>query len=81
VTEHLERLAVEKIVPAFPRGAAQATGGGAGGAEAVELGLEAERFLKAIKGVWDDHTGSMKKLGDILRYMVRSSLDYLLSDS
>lgn len=32
--------------------------------------MEGDRFLRAVKGVWDDHTGSMRKLKDILKYMV-----------
>jgi cullin 3 len=40
-----------------------------GGAEAVERVLEGDRFLKAVKGVWEDHTGSMRKLKDVLKYM------------
>lgn len=41
-----------------------------GGAEAVERALEGDRFLKSLKGVWEDHTGSMRKIKDVLRYMV-----------
>lgn len=41
-----------------------------GGAEAIERALEGDMFLKALKGVWDDHTGSMHKLTAVLRYMV-----------
>lgn len=32
--------------------------------------MEGDRFLKAVKGVWEDHTGSMRKLKDVLKYMV-----------
>ncbi|KAI8450296.1 cullin-4A [Phakopsora pachyrhizi] len=28
-----------------------------------------ERFLKAVRGVWDDHVACMKKLRDVLKYM------------
>lgn len=41
-----------------------------GGAEAIERAMEGDMFLKALKGVWDDHTGSMHKLTAVLRYMV-----------
>lgn len=41
-----------------------------GGAEAIERATEGDMFLKALKGVWDDHTGSMHKLTAVLRYMV-----------
>ena len=41
--------------------------------------MEGDRFLKAVKGVWEDHTGSMRKLKDVLKYMV--SLGILCSCS
>lgn len=34
--------------------------------------MEGDRFLKAVKGVWEDHTGSMRKLKLVLTYMVSS---------
>ena len=72
VAEHLERLADQVIVPTFPRsGGTLGAGRLGGGAEAVERGMEGDRFLKALKSVWDDHTGSMRKLKDVLKYMVR----------
>lgn len=37
---------------------------------AVERGQEGERFLKAVKGVWDDHISCMGKIRDVLKYMV-----------
>ncbi|KAE8541583.1 hypothetical protein D1P53_001751 [Cryptococcus gattii VGV] len=65
VVEHLDRLAEEKIVPTFPRsGGTRGAGKLGGGAEAVERATEGDRFLKAVKGVWEDHTGSMRKLKD-----------------
>ncbi len=71
VAEHLETLAEEKIVPTFPRsGGTVGSGKLGGGAEAVERGMEGDRFLRALKGVWEDHTGSMRKLKDVLKYMV-----------
>ncbi|KAK8853446.1 hypothetical protein IAR55_004152 [Kwoniella newhampshirensis] len=70
VAEHLDRLAEEKIVPTFPRsGGTRGAGKLGDGAEAVERAMEGDRFLKAVKGVWDDHTGSMRKLKDVLKYM------------
>ncbi|KIR27807.1 Cullin 3, partial [Cryptococcus deuterogattii LA55] len=70
VIEHLDRLAEEKIVPTFPRsGGTRGAGKLGGGAEAVERATEGDRFLKAVKGVWEDHTGSMRKLKDVLKYM------------
>lgn len=35
---------------------------------------EGDQFLKAVKGVWEDHTGSMRKLKDVLKYMVSHPL-------
>ncbi|KAK4686027.1 cullin 3, partial [Tremellales sp. Uapishka_1] len=70
IAEHLDKLAEERIVPTFPRsGGTIGAGRMGGGAEAVERGLEGERFLKAVKGVWEDHTGSMRKLKAVLAYM------------
>jgi cullin 3 len=75
IAEHLAKLAEDKIVPTFPRSNVSSGAGKlGGGAEAVERGVEGDRFLKALKSVWEDHTGSMRKLRDVLRYMV-SSLD------
>lgn len=31
-----------------------------------------DQFLKAVKGVWDDHVSCMRKLRDVLKYMVSS---------
>lgn len=71
IAEHLLRLAEERIVPAFPiSSGAQASGSLGGGAEAVERAVEGDRFLRAVKEVWDDHIGSMDKLEAILKYMV-----------
>ncbi|RSH91470.1 cullin-3 [Saitozyma podzolica] len=71
VAEHLDSLAEERIVPAFPRSSGtHGAGKLGGGAEAVERAMEGDRFLKAVKGVWEDHTGSMRKLKDVLRYMI-----------
>jgi hypothetical protein len=43
---------------------------GIAGAQSVEMVVEGERFLKAIKFVWEDHSASMKQLTQVLRYMV-----------
>ncbi|WWC95142.1 hypothetical protein V866_001996 [Kwoniella sp. B9012] len=70
ISEYLDRLAEEKIVPTFPRsGGTRGAGKLGGGAEAIERALEGDRFLKAIKSAWEDHTGSMRKIRDILKYM------------
>jgi cullin 3 len=57
VIEHLDELANEHIIPVFPLNAEQQT-------------HEGEVVLKALRKVWDDHTGSMTKIGQILKYMV-----------
>ena len=62
VEENLEQLAKDNLVPAFPTSSTSDT---------VQRIQEGERFLKAIRAVWDDHTGSMSKLRDLLKYMVR----------
>ncbi|WVW86394.1 hypothetical protein I302_108440 [Kwoniella bestiolae CBS 10118] len=70
IAEYLDKLAEEKIVPTFPRsGGTRGAGKLGGGAEAIERALEGDRFLKAIKSAWEDHTGSMRKIRDILKYM------------
>ena len=75
MAEHLDQLAEETIVPAFPRsGGTHGAGKLGGGAEAIERAMEGDRFLKAVKGVWEDHTGSMRKLKDVLKYMVSFSV-------
>lgn len=72
IAEHLDSLAEERIVPTFPRSSGtHGAGKLGGGAEAVERAMEGDRFLKALKGVWEDHTGSMRKLKDVLTYMDR----------
>lgn len=71
IADHLNELAEEVIVPTFPRSSGtHGAGRLGGGAEAVERALEGDRFLKAVKGVWEDHTGSIRKLKDVLKYMV-----------
>lgn len=40
--------------------------------QSVEMVMEGERFLKALKTVWEDHVSGMSKLRQILRYMVCS---------
>ncbi|KXN89109.1 Cullin-3 [Leucoagaricus sp. SymC.cos] len=58
VKEHLDELANSHIIPAFPVNAEQQT-------------HEGEVLLKALRKVWDDHTSSMTKIGQILKYMDR----------
>lgn len=73
IIQHLDTLAEKKVVPAFPRSSGtHGAGKMGGGAEAIERALEGDMFLKALKGVWEDHTGSMHKITAVVRYMVRT---------
>ncbi|THH15832.1 hypothetical protein EW146_g4703 [Bondarzewia mesenterica] len=62
VAQNLDRLAAEIILPAFPTGLS---------GDPVHESQEGEMLLKALTKVWEDHTGSMTKLGHILKYMDR----------
>lgn len=62
VAENIDRLAQSEIVPAFPSGSSK---------DPVQQSQEGESLLRALKRVWDDHTGNMSKLRDILKYMDR----------
>ena len=61
VREHLKELADDNILPAFPVSEEKQT-------------HEGEVLLKALRKVWDDHTSSMTKIGQILKYMVSHML-------
>lgn len=61
VAENIDRLAQSELVPAFPSGSSK---------DPVQQSQEGESLLKALRRVWDDHTGNMLKLRDILKYMV-----------
>lgn len=60
VTENLETLAKEEIIPAFPTGTT----------DPIMQNTEEEVLLKALRKVWDDHKSNMVRLGQILKYMV-----------
>ena len=62
VAENLADLARNEVVPAFPT---------SGSDDRMQQTQEGEMLLKALRRIWDDHTGSMSKLRDILKYMVR----------
>ncbi|KAF9519697.1 hypothetical protein BS47DRAFT_1370678 [Hydnum rufescens UP504] len=62
VSDNLDKLALESIVPAFPV---------AGENDSVQDGQDGERLLKAFRAIWEDHTSSMSKLRDLLKYMDR----------
>jgi cullin 3 len=61
VAENLAELARDEVYPAFPT---------SGSEDRMQQSQEDEMLLKALRRVWDDHTGSMSKLRDILKYMV-----------
>lgn len=71
VAEHLETLAATDIIPTFPTSTADTT----------MQSTEEELLLKAIKKVWDDHSSSMFRLGQILKYMVGASVTAPTNDS
>ncbi|KAF9003928.1 Cullin [Cyathus striatus] len=62
VAENLEKLAKEQIIPTFPSGGIN---------DPIQRSQAGELLLKAVRNVWDDHTSSMIKLGQILKYMDR----------
>ncbi|KAH9945167.1 Cullin-domain-containing protein, partial [Epithele typhae] len=62
VADNLDKLAREYIIPAFPSNAS---------GDPVQKAQEGEMVLKALKKVWDDHTSSLAKLRDVLKYMDR----------
>ncbi|KAI0689999.1 Cullin-domain-containing protein [Cytidiella melzeri] len=62
IAENLDKLAKQDIMPCFPN---------ATGEDTVQKSQEAEMLLKAVKKVWDDHTSSLSRLRDVLKYMDR----------
>ncbi|ETW83078.1 hypothetical protein HETIRDRAFT_474227 [Heterobasidion irregulare TC 32-1] len=62
VVQNLDRLAQEVIFPAFPTGISD---------DSIHESQEGERLLKALTNVFEDHSGSMVKLSQILKYMDR----------
>lgn len=62
IAGNIDRLAENEVKPAFPSSVS---------VDPAQKGQEVERFLKALRRSWDDHIGSMSKLRDILKYMVR----------
>ena len=62
IAENVDRLAQEEVQPAFPTKVSE---------DPAHQSQESERLLKAVRAAWDDHTSSMTKLRDILKYMVR----------
>jgi cullin 3 len=68
VAENIDRLAQREIIPAFPSGSSK---------DPVQRSQEGELLLRAVRRVWDDHTGNMSKLRDILKYMVSTPSWYI----
>jgi hypothetical protein len=64
VAENLDRLAKEKVIPVFPTGGVD---------DPMHQIQEGEFLLKGLKGIWDDHSANMVRLGQILKYMVCSN--------
>ncbi|KAH9949907.1 Cullin-domain-containing protein [Amylocystis lapponica] len=62
VADNLDKLANEEIVPTFPTGSDD---------DPVQKSQAGETLLKALRKVWDDHTSSLSKLRDVLKYMDR----------
>jgi cullin 3 len=63
VAENLDKLAKDEIIPTFPAG---------GSNDPMHQSQEGDLLLKALRSTWDDHTGNMTKLGQLLKYMVTS---------
>jgi len=63
VTENLIKLAKENVIPLFPTKSVDS--------DDPSRSDEESALLKALRKVWDDHTSSMSRLAQILRYMVR----------
>jgi cullin 3 len=61
IAEHLARLTNEIIAPAFPSGNIN---------DPITRVQQGEMLVKAVRTVWDKHNSSMRKLVDILKYMV-----------
>jgi cullin 3 len=65
IAENLDQLARQDIVPSFPSATSE---------DLTQRSQEAEVLLKSVRKVWEDHTSSLSRLRDVLKYMVNSSL-------
>ena len=74
IAEHLDKESTERIQPARPGEASTAAGTSSAGNDTTAQGQAGERFLAAVKGVWDDQVACLSKLRDVLKYMVRFAL-------
>ena len=66
VIQNLDRLANEFIIPAFPPTLSNV--------EPAQRAQSDAQLLRSLTRVWEDHRGSMEKIGSILKYLVRSLL-------
>ena len=64
VAENLDALAQEHIIPRFPAGSIN---------DPTQKAQSGELLLKGLREVWDDHVSIMTKLGQLLKYLVRSA--------
>jgi cullin 3 len=72
VSAHLEKEALDRIVPAFPPSTSSVTlaSGSGNGAANIAAAAAAQIFLGRLVAVWGDHLMCMGKLRDVLKYMV-----------
>jgi cullin 3 len=61
IEEHLTALTDELIVPAFATGNHD---------DPITRSQEGEVLMKGVRKVWDKHNHSMRRVSDILKYMV-----------
>ncbi|KAI0033547.1 Cullin-domain-containing protein [Vararia minispora EC-137] len=62
ISQNLDRLATEHIIPAFPSNIDK---------EPVQLAQDNIKLMKEVEMVWADHSSNMDKIGSILKYMDR----------
>jgi cullin 3 len=65
IEEHLTALTDELIISTFAAGNHD---------DPITRGQEGELLMKGVRKVWDKHNSSMRRLSDILKYMVSVSL-------
>ena len=69
ISKHLSAMTDEYIIPAFATGNRD---------DPVTRGQEGEVLMKGVRKVWDKHNDSMKRLSDILKYMVSQTAVFRL---
>lgn len=65
-----ERTAGTSKLTTTGSSSSEAGAAGPSSANGPEMAMEGERFLRALRSTWDDHSSSMSKLRSILKYMV-----------